>query len=144
MTNEINNNEYGRRETDNTLRHFGKSLLRDFIEWWPVYLVPPPLLVFLVLPIYFYCSDSDRRKTQEENYIRQNLVGEYDLAANSGKERHLGTFNVYSELTNDVRNCSFFGVDLDGDGRDDIRRQSVSLRGGMTQNEYFDLREGAK
>ncbi len=69
-----------------------------------------------------------------------NLVREYESARVSGKEKFMAKLNVYSERTGDKRDCSFFGVDLDDDGTNDIIRTSVTLGRGMTCNDYADLR----
>jgi len=81
-------------------------------------------------------SYQDRRLNQ----AREHLITEYELATREGKEHYLSTFNIKSERTGDNRDCSFFGVDLDSDGQDDLRRMRVPLQGRMSYNEYFDLR----
>lgn len=74
------------------------------------------------------------RKTQEE------LSTEYVAAAQAGRERYLTTLNVFSKRTGDRRNCAFYGVDLDGDGMDDIRREETPFGQGMHASEYYEIR----
>lgn len=92
----------------------------------------------MALPIIM---ESEGYKKWRDNQRQQNLESKYNKASAKNDEHYISTFNIHSDITGRITNCAFYGIDIDGDGKDDFRRMEVPLgRAMMYHNEYFDFR----